>query len=73
MKKPIKERLLSEIQILRKYTENLDFFKKLIEKHGQEYHHRCCSVLQYQFFHKDDIVIEYGNFIIFFFYFSEIF
>ena len=61
MKKPSKERHLSEIQILKKYTENLDFFKRLIEKHGLEYHHRCCSALKYEFLPKESIVVDYGE------------
>lgn len=61
MKKPSKERLLSELQILRKFTEKLDFFKKLIEKHGQDYHHKCCSALKYEYYPKGSLIIEYGN------------
>jgi len=60
------------MQILRSYTENLDFFKKLIAKHGQDYHHRCCSVLKYEFCSKDSNVIEHGiNFLYILFYIFE--
>lgn len=61
LKKDCKSRTQNEMQLIRKFTENLEFFKTLIEENGKDYHIKCCSVLKYKFYPKNSIIIDHDS------------
>ena len=61
MKKDCKCRTQSETQIIRRFTEHLEFFKNLITENGKDYHIKCCSVLKHKFYPKNSIIIDYNS------------
>ncbi|CAD8148928.1 unnamed protein product [Paramecium octaurelia] len=58
LKSPPEERMDFELAVLEQATKELDFFKSL---HDQKLHQKCCKMMIYRHYMKNDIVFKEGD------------
>ena len=51
----------NEIELLKKFTEDIPFFKNIYTKMGKESHDQLCQVLGYDYLEKGETLFEIGK------------
>jgi hypothetical protein len=62
LKKPIKQRTPKEIELVKKYTEHVAFFKNIRQELGPEALGEICANLEYTYLEKEKVLFEQGKF-----------